>query len=396
MLKKSTLNVFILLLYLPLNAQIITTPSSTDTLYLGDTCIIKWKDFDRSHKHVNIDFYQGDKVVEKIVESQRNRKIFRWIIPQSIQTDLSYRVKVSSVTDEKYHCFSGNVLIKKPSIAIIKPNSETEWHVGVSKSIKWDCKGGDAHLNTIKLLRDGRVIKTIAKKASNRGTFRVELATTEKIKTAPNYIVKIVCLNDSSIYSQSQPFRIINNKLLFESLNDIPLIWMPDDDLMVKLYNKDLQHFKDNIFNVVQFIDGRKDTLLIGVNGERVKRRPVTVNESVGKWCHDHLLLVMKENKFNISKTRYDIAIKGIINEFFVYEGSTYDASVSITFQVLSGDDQILWEGTKVGKDKNWGTSYKAMNYYECLSDAYLKAIIELFSDNSVRSAIAQEIIKLE
>ena len=390
MINKFTSLVLVLLFCLPLNAQKIISPSSGETFYLGDSCIIKWRDFDRSHKHVNIDFYQGDKVVEKIAESQRNRKIFRWIIPQSIQTDLSYRVKVSSVTDEKYHCFSGNVLIKKTSIAIIEPNSETEWHVGVSKSIKWDRKGGDAQLNTIKLLRDGRVIKTIAKSASNRGTFRVELTTTEKIKTAPNYIVKIVCLNDSSIHSQSQPFRIINNKLLFESLTDIPLVWMPDGDLKAKLYNKNLQHFKDNIFSVVQFIDRRNDTLRIGVNAEHAKRRPVTVNESVGKWCHDHLLLVMKENKFNISKTRYDIAIKGIINEFFTYEGSTYDASVSITFQALSGDDQILWEGTKVGKDKNWGNSYKAMNYYECLSDAYLKTIVELFSDDSFKSAIAK------
>jgi hypothetical protein len=165
---------------------------------------------------------------------------------------------------------------------------------------------------------------------------------------------------------------------------------MPDDDLIAKLYKQDLQQFKNNIFNVLQFMDSRRDTLLIGKNVERVQRRPVTVNESVGKWCQDHLLLLMKKNKFNISKTDYDIAIKGVINEFFVYEGSTYDASVTISFQALSGDDQILWEGTKVGKDKNWGTSYKAVNYYECISDAYLKTIIELFSDNSFKTAIAK------
>ena len=91
MSKKNTLNVFILLLsipaFLPLNAQTITTPSSTDTLYLGDTCTIKWKDFERSHKHVNIELYLEDQVVEKIVHSQRNRKIFKWVIPLNIQPD---------------------------------------------------------------------------------------------------------------------------------------------------------------------------------------------------------------------------------------------------------------------------------------------------------------------
>jgi hypothetical protein len=47
-----------------------------------------------------------------------------------------------------------------------------------------------------------------------------------------------------------------------------------------------------------------------------------------------------------------------------------------------------LWKGTVAGAAKRWGKSYSEDNYFEVLSDAYLRALQELFQDEEFRAAV--------
>lgn len=394
MSSNTPLNLVTLLLFLSVclqsNAQTITTPSSTDTLYSGDSCVIKWKDFVREHKRVKIELYQGENVIEKLADSERNWRKFTFDIPAKIKHDLMYRIKVSSTKDEKYHCYSEEFLVKKPSIVITEPNPESKWRVGRTQSVKWKPRGGITQYLTIQLFRNNKLKKTFTTRASNRGSYGVFLSDTLKVKSTSEYTIVVKGKNDTTLYSASQPFKIINEKLLFRTLTDIPLVWMPDKFSSAKLSVQKLPDFKNTIFNVMQFSDEREDTSLIGENVERPDKRPVTIDESVSKWCQDKLLLLLKEGKLATNNSNYDFAIKGRIKKFFVLEGGSYNAAISINFQALSKDGDILWEGTKKGSANNWGNSYKAINYYECISNAYLDIINNLFTDTSFAKAITQ------
>ena len=391
MLNNTPLNLVTLLLFLSAclqsNAQTITTPSSADTLYSGDSCVIKWKDFAREHKRVNIELYRGENVIEKLADSERNWKKFTWDIPPEMKPDLLYRFKLS---DAKYHCYSEKFLIKKPSIAITEPNSESKWRVGSTHRIKWEPRGGIGQYITIQLSRNDKLKKTFTTKVSNRGSYGVFLSDSLKVKSTSEYIIVLKGKNDTTLYSVSQPFKIINEKLLFRTLTDIPLVWMPDKFSSAKLSVQRLPDFKNTVFNVMQFSDEREDTSLIGENVERPDKRLVTVDESVSKWCQDKLLLLLKEGTLTVNNSNYDIAIKGRIKKFFILEGGSYNATIAINFQALSKDGDILWEGTKKGAANNWGNSYKAINYYECISNAYLDIINNLFTDTSFTKAITQ------
>ncbi len=389
---KPLIPLFSLLLYIPLSAQIITTPGLNDTLYPGDSCVIKWQDFDRKHKKINLTLYQDDRKIEAIATRKRNWKKFKWNIPLSIKPDAVYRIRLSSADEDNYHCFSEKIYIQSPSIVITEPNSKSKWQAGFPHTVRWRAKGAGKDKLTIQLFRNEILKQTFAERASNRGFIRVSLPENFKVKPVQEYTIKVFSNQNAEICSQSKPFVIDNKKMLFGSpLEGIPLIWMPKEDLLREFDALDISDVQHIVFHTEPLGDERKDTLFIGENVESSTKRQVTIDESVGKWCGDNLSLLLKKRGLKISNSGYAIAIKGVIKEFQVTESTSYKAKVAINFQAINKDYIVLWEGTKTGHASNWGTSYKAINYYECISDAFLKAVMELMKDSLFLSIIVQK-----
>jgi hypothetical protein len=376
------------LLYCQLHAQSIIYPTSTDTLFQNDSCIIKWKNFDRSHKRVKIELYRKDKCVYKIAASRRNWKYFNWVIPSDITPEQVYSIKLSSVQDNSYYCVSDNFLIRKPSLSFIEPNKDSKWDVGKTYSLKWNYTGGNNQHVRIQLYWKDRLRHTFSLNTKNDGKYSVALLDAFKVRTSPGYRIKITNLIDSNNYVYSDSFQINNDKLLFTSLDNIPLVWMPHQDNINKFSFRQRTDAWNEVLNIVQFTDERDDTLFIGENIERSRKRMVSINEPLGMWCQEHMQLLVHKIGLNTSNKDCTVTIKGIIRHFFVLESSSYEAKIIIKFMVFSRDGTLLWEGTKAGEANNWGTSYKAVNYYECISDAFIDVITELFTDKTIRNAI--------
>ena len=136
----------------------------------------------------------------------------------------------------------------------------------------------------------------------------------------------------------------------------------------------------------------RKDTALIGENLESsYKTRRVTVNEPVSDWCCEYLTELMKACGLIVGPAGYDFSIIGEIDRFFVTETSTYRAEIGITFYVITQDGAPVWSKRISAEADNWGSSYKATNYYECITSAYITVFTSFFNDPSFKSALTQQ-----
>ena len=83
----------------------------------------------------------------------------------------------------------------------------------------------------------------------------------------------------------------------------------------------------------------------------------------------------------------------GDVKKFFCLEGNLYEAEVLLKIKVLA-DGETVWAGVAGGSSKRFGRSYKADNYYECLSDALIDAVVNLFKVETFRQAVVDAAAK--
>ncbi len=65
-----------------------------------------------------------------------------------------------------------------------------------------------------------------------------------------------------------------------------------------------------------------------------------------------------------------------------------YKGEVGLKVRLRSKSGAVIWEGTTVGSAERWGSSYKAENYYEALSNAALQAVYGLLKSDAFRQAV--------
>jgi len=174
-------------------------------------------------------------------------------------------------------------------------------------------------------------------------------------------------------------------------LKNISLEWKPTDQ--VRSFDAiDLTAFVDMPFVIKPFNDVRKKPQEIGKNVERRGTNQdllVTTKDNVASWLTDRFAQVLTEFGIDVVKKEGSFVLEADIIKFYVTEGSTYRGDVGLKVRLRSAkNDAILWEGMVSTSSSRWGSSYKAENYFESLSDATISAVYALLQDETFRQAV--------
>ncbi len=100
-----------------------------------------------------------------------------------------------------------------PRLAVLSPNGGESWRLGETHEIAWDPAGVIGGNMTIKLLRDGDVVKTLAESIADDGSFMWKIKDKRgRITPGDEYTIKIIDANPSNPTNRDesdQPFEIL-------------------------------------------------------------------------------------------------------------------------------------------------------------------------------------------
>jgi hypothetical protein len=173
-------------------------------------------------------------------------------------------------------------------------------------------------------------------------------------------------------------------------LKDIPLVWKPTDP--VSTYGAiDMTVYKNARFVIMPFGDARKRPSEIGQNTEKKfagKDMLVTTKDSVPDWLTDKIAKTLADFDVTVVKADGTVILEADIVKFFVTEASMYKAEVSLKVRLKSKTNAVVWEGMTTGSASRFGSSYKAENYHEALSNATISAVHGLLKNDAFIEAV--------
>jgi hypothetical protein len=173
-------------------------------------------------------------------------------------------------------------------------------------------------------------------------------------------------------------------------LLNVPLVWKPTDTVSA-LDAVDLTGFKNVTFTIKPFSDERKRPSEIGKNVEKRltdKVLYVTTSDNVAAWLTDRFARVLSEFDVTMVKSGGTLSLEADIIKFYVTEESLYKADVALKVRVRSKNGDVLWEGMVSASASRWGSSYKADNYYEGLSNATISVVHSLLKNDQFLQAV--------
>jgi hypothetical protein len=176
------------------------------------------------------------------------------------------------------------------------------------------------------------------------------------------------------------------------SLLNIPLLWKPTETISAR-DAIDLTAFQNASFTIKPFNDMRKKPSEIGKNVE--KKTParvlfVTTGENVAAWLTDRFGKILSEFDISVVKDGGTLLLEADIVKFFVTEESVYKADIGLKVRIKSKNGDTLWEGMVAVSSNRWGSSYKADNYYEALSNACIDVVYNLLKSDSFMRAVTK------
>ncbi len=115
----------------------------------------------------------------------------------------------------------------------------------------------------------------------------------------------------------------------------------------------------------------------------------MTTSDRVTDFCTREFRDVLGQYGLKVVPADGDVVIDGEVLEFMVTEKSRYEGAVRLKVSVRR-HGAVAWTGTESGNSSHWGRSYKAENYYEALSDAFLQAVENTLRDEGFRKAAAK------
>lgn len=173
-------------------------------------------------------------------------------------------------------------------------------------------------------------------------------------------------------------------------LLNIPLLWKPTVTVSA-MGAIDLTVFQNKSFTIKPFNDLRTNPSEIGKNVEKKlsdKVLLVTTRDNVAAWLTDRVASVLREFEAPVVKEGGTMSLEADIVKFYVTEESVYKADVGLKIRARSKTGDVIWEGMIAVSNQNWGSSYKAENYYEVLSNTCIDAVNALLKSDSFLQAV--------
>ncbi len=180
------------------------------------------------------------------------------------------------------------------------------------------------------------------------------------------------------------------NEYAGSNLLNIPLLWKPTDTISA-LDPIDLTLFQNASLTIKPFTDVRKKPSEIGINVEQKssgKIRYVTTRDNVAEWLTDRFGKILSEFDITVVKSGGTLSLEAEIAKFYVTEESAYKADIGLKVRLRSKNGDVLWEGMIAVSSNRWGSSYKAENYNEVLSNACIDVAYNLLKNDSFLQAV--------
>jgi hypothetical protein len=169
----------------------------------------------------------------------------------------------------------------------------------------------------------------------------------------------------------------------------IPLLFRPTDPKeLAAVKPADLRPVR---IGFITFVERREKPDLIGENREdedKGKILPVTTSSNVAEFCESHMSDLFRQLGVFVVKDDWDVSVAADVVEFQVMERDRYVGTVRLNVDLSDKNRRVLWSGVALGTSSHWGRSYKAVNYYETLSDSLVSATVNLLNDSDFRRAL--------
>jgi uncharacterized lipoprotein YajG len=170
-------------------------------------------------------------------------------------------------------------------------------------------------------------------------------------------------------------------------LENIPLVWKPEKHPTASAGAASADLFKAKV-KVAPMTDSRKDAALIGENREKQPVRTVTTSDNVAQFVTNQFKTLLSSAGMTVVDSGETVVIKGDVQQFFVTETDNYVGEVRLGINVTDAAGKSLWQGTTSGSSNRVGSSFRAGNYYESLSDALSVATSNLLQNQGFQAAV--------
>lgn len=178
----------------------ITSPSSGDTWYIGETYSIFWSS-ENAGDYVQIELYKSGSYVSTIASSTSNIGSYSWYVSSSLSASSSYVIKIISTSDSSLYDESGYFSIDELEryISVNSPSYGETLYQGDTHAITWSSNNAGSYVK-IELYKNGYFYSTIDSYVYNGGSYYWEISNS---LAAGSYEIKITSLSDDSTYDSA-------------------------------------------------------------------------------------------------------------------------------------------------------------------------------------------------
>ncbi len=185
----------------------ISSPSNTSVWQKGTIQKISWTS--PFEGNIRIELLKNNSSLKVIADNVENEGFYFWNLPIELENGSDYQILISNIENSKIQTKSEYFSISEEGsgdyITITSPNNTNEWVVGNTENITWDSNvEGDLK---IELYKNNILTKTITSETPNNGNYSYTLLQDTEIGN--DYSVKIISINENSVFSMSEQFQII-------------------------------------------------------------------------------------------------------------------------------------------------------------------------------------------
>ena len=175
----------------------------------GDTLPIQWAYSTNSGNYVSLYVYCADSLAYTIGSSMSNYGRYNWLIPSSLTTSSTYRIKIVSNNDTSVNDMSDTFSISQISAALIvtSPSATSTWNNGGLYSIYWAYSGNPGSYVSIALYDSSSFVTYIA--GNTYISYKYYSWTIPSgLPNSSRYRIKITSTSDTALFGYSAEFSI--------------------------------------------------------------------------------------------------------------------------------------------------------------------------------------------
>jgi hypothetical protein len=142
------------------------------------------------------------------------------------------------------------------------------------------------------------------------------------------------------------------------------------------------------------FGDVRKNPAEIGKNVEKRdgnRELIVTTKDNVAAWLTERFIHLLREFDVDAANSGGNLVLEADVVKFYVTESSLYKAEIGLKVRLKTPAGAQLWEGLITTSGSRFGSSYKAENYYEVLSNTTIDAVHALLKSEAFVQAVKKK-----